>query len=34
MIDFSLTAEQERLRAEVEAFIDERIIPLERDPRQ
>jgi len=34
MIDFSPTAEQERLRAEVEAFIRERIIPLECDPRQ
>jgi len=34
MIDFSLTSEQERLRVDVEAFIRERIIPLERDPRQ
>jgi acyl-CoA dehydrogenase len=34
MIDFSPTLAQERLRTEVDAFIRERIIPLERDPRQ
>ena len=34
MIDFSLTADQEALRAKVAGFIRSRIIPLERDPRQ
>ena len=34
MIDFSLTPEQETLRARVRAFIRETIIPLEGDPRQ
>src|SRR5512134_268752 len=34
MIDFSPTEEQVRLRSAVDDFIRERIIPLERDPRQ
>jgi len=34
MIDFSLTAEQKALRERVHDFIVNRIIPLERDPRQ
>jgi hypothetical protein len=34
MIDFSLTPAQEHLRAKIDAFIRERIIPLEGDPRQ
>jgi acyl-CoA dehydrogenase len=34
MIDFSLSPEQEALRARVAAFIREQVIPLERDSRQ
>ncbi len=34
MIDFSLTSEQKVLRERVREFIVERILPLERDPRQ
>jgi len=34
MIDFSLTPAQEHLRAKVDAFIRERILPLEGDSRQ
>ena len=34
MIDFSLSPAQEQLRSKVDAFIRERIVPLEGDPRQ
>ena len=34
MIDFSLSPDQEALRAKVARFIRDRIVPLERDPRQ
>lgn len=34
MIDFSPTPEQEQLKSRVDAFIRERIMPLEGDPRQ
>ena len=34
MIDFSLSPAQEQLRSKVEAFIRERVVPLEGDPRQ
>lgn len=34
MIDFSLTAELAELQARVRRFIDEQVVPLERDPRQ
>ena len=34
MIDFSLSPAQEQLRSKVDAFVRERILPLESDPRQ